>query len=203
MHFSRTTRACPGPLTSRRGANARSIPTSRRARRTGSGSASSPRYVRQPHDARAAQLAAWPIEMRGRIDTRLGLWPAFWTVGVSGAWPRTEKPTSWSSTAASSWPTWRGAALSLGRAVWDDSKRRSRLCRSKVVRRVPRVAHGLDRRDYRTQSTDSVLKLTGPHEHDQRGWQRRQSVSSAPSSDSQPGRRQHRWRSVEHDIPAH
>ncbi len=25
--------------------------------------------------------------MRGRIDTRPGLWPAFWTLGVSGRWP--------------------------------------------------------------------------------------------------------------------
>jgi beta-glucanase (GH16 family) len=28
------------------------------------------------------------IEMRGRIDTRAGMWPAFWTLGVSGEWPR-------------------------------------------------------------------------------------------------------------------
>jgi beta-glucanase (GH16 family) len=28
------------------------------------------------------------FEMRGRIDTRLGLWPAFWTLGVAGEWPR-------------------------------------------------------------------------------------------------------------------
>jgi beta-glucanase (GH16 family) len=27
------------------------------------------------------------FEMRGRIDTRPGLWPAFWTLGVSGSWP--------------------------------------------------------------------------------------------------------------------
>ena len=27
------------------------------------------------------------FEMRGRIDTRLGLWPAFWTLGVAGEWP--------------------------------------------------------------------------------------------------------------------
>jgi beta-glucanase (GH16 family) len=27
------------------------------------------------------------FEMRGRIDTRAGLWPAFWTVGVEGEWP--------------------------------------------------------------------------------------------------------------------
>src|SRR5437773_9945587 len=27
------------------------------------------------------------IEMRARIDTRPGLWPAFWTLGVEGEWP--------------------------------------------------------------------------------------------------------------------
>lgn len=27
------------------------------------------------------------FEMRGRIDTRAGLWPAFWTLGVDGEWP--------------------------------------------------------------------------------------------------------------------
>lgn len=27
------------------------------------------------------------FEMRGKIDTRPGLWPAFWTLGVAGEWP--------------------------------------------------------------------------------------------------------------------
>ncbi|HEX6924912.1 MAG TPA: glycoside hydrolase family 16 protein [Longimicrobiaceae bacterium] len=27
------------------------------------------------------------FEMRARIDTRPGMWPAFWTLGVSGRWP--------------------------------------------------------------------------------------------------------------------
>ena len=27
------------------------------------------------------------FEMRARIDTRPGLWPAFWTLGVNGSWP--------------------------------------------------------------------------------------------------------------------
>jgi beta-glucanase (GH16 family) len=27
------------------------------------------------------------FEMRGQIDTRAGLWPAFWTLGVEGRWP--------------------------------------------------------------------------------------------------------------------
>lgn len=35
-------------------------------------------------------LASWRygrFEMRGRIDTRAGLWPAFWSLGVDGRWP--------------------------------------------------------------------------------------------------------------------
>jgi len=35
-------------------------------------------------------IASWRygrFEMRGRIDTRAGLWPAFWTLGVEGRWP--------------------------------------------------------------------------------------------------------------------
>jgi beta-glucanase (GH16 family) len=27
------------------------------------------------------------FEMRAKIDTRLGMWPAFWTLGVGGKWP--------------------------------------------------------------------------------------------------------------------
>lgn len=36
-------------------------------------------------------LHAWKygtFEMRARIDTRKGLWPSFWTLGVAGKWPR-------------------------------------------------------------------------------------------------------------------
>jgi beta-glucanase (GH16 family) len=35
-------------------------------------------------------LHAWQygrFELRGRIDTRAGLWPAWWTLGVAGGWP--------------------------------------------------------------------------------------------------------------------
>ena len=35
-------------------------------------------------------IASWRygrLEMRARIDTRAGLWPAFWTVGVDRPWP--------------------------------------------------------------------------------------------------------------------
>lgn len=36
------------------------------------------------------RLHSWKFgrfEMRGRIDTRPGLWPTFWTLGVEGSWP--------------------------------------------------------------------------------------------------------------------
>jgi len=36
------------------------------------------------------RLHSWKygrFEMRGRIDTRPGLWPAFWTLGIKGPWP--------------------------------------------------------------------------------------------------------------------
>ena len=36
------------------------------------------------------RLHSWKFgrfEMRGRIDTRPGLWPAFWTLGIQGPWP--------------------------------------------------------------------------------------------------------------------
>jgi len=36
------------------------------------------------------RLHSWKFgrfEMRGRIDTRAGLWPAFWTLGIRGSWP--------------------------------------------------------------------------------------------------------------------
>lgn len=37
-----------------------------------------------------AGLHSWQygrFEMRGRFDTKAGLWPAFWTLGVAGNWP--------------------------------------------------------------------------------------------------------------------
>jgi beta-glucanase (GH16 family) len=53
------------------------------------------RTNRQYADYTAASLTtkgrhSWQygrFEMRGRIDTRPGLWPAFWTLGQNGEWP--------------------------------------------------------------------------------------------------------------------
>jgi beta-glucanase (GH16 family) len=36
-------------------------------------------------DKHSWQYGRW--EMKARIDTRLGLWPAFWTLGTKGEWP--------------------------------------------------------------------------------------------------------------------
>src|SRR5688572_11067985 len=62
------------------------------------------------------------FEMRGRIDTRAGLWPAFWTLGVAGAWPHNGE--------IDIMEYYRGLLLAnaawggAGRfqAIWDDSR---------------------------------------------------------------------------------
>jgi len=62
------------------------------------------------------------FEMRGRIDTRPGLWPAFWTLGVEGRWP--------SSGEIDIMEYYRGMLLAnaawatekSGVAEWDDAK---------------------------------------------------------------------------------
>lgn len=62
------------------------------------------------------------FEMRGRIDTRAGLWPAFWTLGISGSWPRNGE--------VDIMEFYRGLLLANvawgspapGRAVWADTK---------------------------------------------------------------------------------
>jgi beta-glucanase (GH16 family) len=62
------------------------------------------------------------FEMRGRIDTRPVMWPAFWAVGVSGPWPRNGE--------IDIMEFYRGLLLANlawggnqpGRTVWDDSR---------------------------------------------------------------------------------
>jgi beta-glucanase (GH16 family) len=63
------------------------------------------------------------FELRARIDTRAGLWPAWWTLGVSGGWPQNGEVDileyyrgNLLANAA-----WGGAAR--GRAVWDDVRK--------------------------------------------------------------------------------
>jgi beta-glucanase (GH16 family) len=62
------------------------------------------------------------IEMRGRIDVRPGMWPAFWTLGAGGAWPHNGEVDIMEyyrgdllANAA-----WGGAKR--GQAIWDDSR---------------------------------------------------------------------------------
>ena len=62
------------------------------------------------------------FEMRGRIDVRPGLWPAFWTLGVAGPWP--------SNGEVDVMEYYRGMILAnvawadeSGRAVWDDLRK--------------------------------------------------------------------------------
>ena len=63
------------------------------------------------------------FEMRARIDTRAGLWPAWWTLGTNGAWPHNGEIDIMEfyrglllANAA-----WGGAGRS--RAIWDDVRK--------------------------------------------------------------------------------
>jgi beta-glucanase (GH16 family) len=70
------------------------------------------------------------FEMRARIDTRDGLWPAFWTLGTSGAWPRNGEVdimefykgvllanVAWGGERGATWDSTRTPLTSLG-ADW-------------------------------------------------------------------------------------
>lgn len=57
-------------------------------------------------------LRSWQygrFEMRGRIDTRAGLWPAFWTLGVKRPWPHNGEIDILEYTAGCCSRMWRGA----------------------------------------------------------------------------------------------
>jgi beta-glucanase (GH16 family) len=62
------------------------------------------------------------FEMRARIDTRAGLWPAFWTLGVAGRWPANGEIDimEYYRGMLLANAAWVGATP--GRAVWDDSR---------------------------------------------------------------------------------
>jgi beta-glucanase (GH16 family) len=63
------------------------------------------------------------FEMRGRIDTSDGLWPAWWTLGTNGRWPyngEIDIMEYYRSTLLAN-VAWGG--LSPGRAIWDDVRK--------------------------------------------------------------------------------
>ena len=75
------------------------------------------------------------FEMRARIDTRAGLWPAFWTLGVAGHWPDGGEidimeyyqgnllaNAAWGSGTAgqAAWSTVRTPLVELGGAKWSE-----------------------------------------------------------------------------------
>jgi beta-glucanase (GH16 family) len=62
------------------------------------------------------------FEMRGRIDTRAGLWPAFWTVGVSGPWPRNGEIDIMEFYRGLLLANVAWGSAAPGRAVWADTK---------------------------------------------------------------------------------
>jgi beta-glucanase (GH16 family) len=62
------------------------------------------------------------FEARARIDTRAGMWPAFWTVGVNGRWPHNGEidiMEFYRSTLLAN-VAWGGAQP--GRAIWADTR---------------------------------------------------------------------------------
>jgi beta-glucanase (GH16 family) len=63
------------------------------------------------------------FEMRGRIDTRAGLWPAWWMLGASGRWPyggEIDIMEYYRGMLLAN-VAWGGKAI--GRAVWDDTRK--------------------------------------------------------------------------------
>jgi beta-glucanase (GH16 family) len=63
------------------------------------------------------------FEMRGRIDTRAGIWPAWWTLGASGRWPyggEIDIMEYYRGMLLAN-VAWGGKAA--GRAVWDDVRK--------------------------------------------------------------------------------
>jgi beta-glucanase (GH16 family) len=63
------------------------------------------------------------FEMRARIDTRDGLWPAWWTLGASGSWPHNGEIDimEYYRGYLLANVAWGGAAR--GRPIWDDVRK--------------------------------------------------------------------------------
>jgi beta-glucanase (GH16 family) len=71
-------------------------------------------------------LHAWlygRFEMRARIDTRAGLWPAFWTLGASGPWPANGEVDVMEFYRGLLLANVAWASEERGRAVWADTRK--------------------------------------------------------------------------------
>lgn len=62
------------------------------------------------------------FEMRGRIDVRAGLWPAFWTVGTARPWPACGEIDVMESYRGILLANAAWGSAKPGAAAWDDSK---------------------------------------------------------------------------------
>jgi beta-glucanase (GH16 family) len=63
------------------------------------------------------------FEMRGRIDVRSGMWPAFWTVGVRGPWPAGGEIDIMEFYRGMLLANVAWASETRGRAAWDDVRK--------------------------------------------------------------------------------
>ena len=63
------------------------------------------------------------FEMRARIDTRAGLWPAFWTLGTSGGWPANGEVDVMEFYRGLLLANVAWASETRGRAVWADTRK--------------------------------------------------------------------------------
>lgn len=63
------------------------------------------------------------IEMRARIDTRPGMWPAFWTLGVSGGWPRNGEVDIMEFYRGDLLANAAWGSAQRGQAVWNDTRK--------------------------------------------------------------------------------
>ena len=63
------------------------------------------------------------FEMRGRIDTRDGLWPAFWTLGIEGSWPSCGEIDIMEYYGGKLLANAAWASQTRWTPIWDDSKK--------------------------------------------------------------------------------
>ena len=109
-------------------------------------------------------LHSWQFgrfEMRGRIDTRAGMWPAWWTLGNSGEWPSNGEIDIMEFYSGSVLANVAcGTSTALPGQVGLGQQGDLVVQRFAVVVEVPRLAHGLGRHE------DRSLPGRRPDEHD-------------------------------------